>query len=191
MGQDRSCAQPEPQRHRLFYIFSQLFCSVLSCLIQNGFLCLVIPWILKKMSDIFFQIVCVWEIFISQARQAVILAEVFFCLASSIKSLCSCNHGSETVRSHSDNQNKTPPTATQHEARFKTSSKENHKNQCLRPTLMSDNNAPVWSVKMSQLWNRQRCTDTGITTVPQAFRARLHIAYEQVITFLLSRVPAL
>ena len=38
--------------------------------------------------------------------------------ASSIKSLCSCNHGSETVRSHSDNQNKALPTATRREARF-------------------------------------------------------------------------
>jgi len=51
----------------------------------------------------------------------------FCCPTPSIKRLCSCNHGSKTVRSHSYNLNKTLPTATQHEARFKAALKENHR----------------------------------------------------------------
>lgn len=65
------------------------------------------------------------------------LGENYCCFASSIKSLCLYNHGSETVRSHSDNQNKTLLTATQREAQFKTASKENHKYQSVYASLSS------------------------------------------------------
>lgn len=86
-----------------------------------------------------FQIVCVWHFHLLSLADCYIcsLREEYCCLASSIKSLCSCNHGSESVRSHSDNQNKTLPAATQHEARFKAATEENHKYQSVYASFFS------------------------------------------------------
>lgn len=128
-----------------------LNCPIQLCFLsfcQSGVLCLVfIEYSVnlmyveqnRQVSGLCFQIVCVWHLHLPGLADCDIswLGEEYCCFASSIKSLCSCNHGSETVRSHSDNQNKTLPTATQREARFKTASKENHKYQSVYASLLS------------------------------------------------------
>lgn len=128
----------------------------------------------------------VFDVFICHVWQALISQrEEYCCLASSIKSLCSCNHGSETVRSHSDNQNKTPPTAAWREARYKAASKENYRRPSVYGSL-SSLKIMLLRVTRSCGYLLSRAVKTTVLCghwnypIPKAFRAGLRITYDRV-----------